>query len=142
MIAIHRATEADAGQLVTELAPLYRRPLGTKAQLASLLRKEDFILLLAAAESQVIGFLQGHLLDRLDGERMMLIYDIEVAGNQRRKGAATALIERSLELAAEHGAKRTWLISDPQNEPARSLYIARGGTECPAVGFEFGERAN
>ncbi|MCP3973130.1 MAG: GNAT family N-acetyltransferase [bacterium] len=142
MIAIRRATAADAGQLVTGLAPLYRRPLGSETQLASALRNEDFILLLAMANAHPIGYLQGQLLDRLDGQRMMLIYDLEVAEDERRRGTATALLEHCLDLAAQHGTSRTWLISDPQNEPARSLYIARGGTEWPAVGFEFGERAN
>lgn len=132
---------ADADLVVSGLASLYRRTLGSEAQLAAVLRDQDFILLLAMADAHPVGYLQGQLLDRLDGERMMLIYDLEVAEDQRRKGAATALIERSLELAAEHGASRSWLISDPQNEPARAFYIARGASEWPAVGFEFGEQS-
>ena len=138
MIEVHRATAADAPWVATGLEGIYSRSMGNATRLATVLENPDFVLLVAQRESRTIGYLHGQLLDRLDGDRMMLIYDLEVHESEQRKGAATALLERCLELAAEQGAGRSWLVTDPDNEPARALYETRGGTEWAAMGFQFG----
>ena len=137
MIEIHRATPADARWVTTALGNIYHGEVGNETRLAAVLENPDFVLLLAKRESRTAGYLQGHVLDRLDGGRMMLIYDLTVHEAERRRGTATALLEQCFELAAKQGASRSWLVTEPGNEPARALYLTLGGVEGPAVGFQF-----
>ncbi len=140
MIAVERATEADAAAAAAHLDGIYRRAPGTAARLARALAKDDFILLLAAVNETPAGYLHAQVLDRLDGERMLLIYDLEVAPQFRRRGVATELMDEVRRIAAAAGVARSWLLTEDDNEAACRLYESLDGEPFPAVGYEWTEK--
>ncbi len=103
--------------------------------MAGMLSSDDFVLLLCIVEGRPLGFLQAELLDRLDGERMLLVYDIEVAPRDRRHGVATQLMETAHDIARQASVARCWLITETENMAARSLYESLDGDSWSAVGF-------
>src|SRR4029079_12153997 len=75
------------------------------AWLEGLLAKPHVIALVALAGGAVVGGLVAYELDKFEqARREIYIYDLAVAEAQRRRGIATALIQRLREIAAERGA--------------------------------------
>lgn len=72
------------------------------AQLSS----ECFFALVAMHAGRVVGGLAGHALRKLEQPRSELyIYDLAVTESHRRRGIATALLERVEALARDRGAR-------------------------------------
>ena len=100
------------------------------AWLESLLSDEDFIVLTAKYQGQISGGLCAYVLRKFEQRRKEIyIYDLAVAQKSRRKGVATALIDRVRDLAAQLGA---WIIvvqAEFDNDGARALYRTMGPEE-------------
>ncbi|RPI21831.1 MAG: GNAT family N-acetyltransferase, partial [Actinobacteria bacterium] len=62
-----------------------------------------------------VGFAYGHLLDRPDGRRAVLLYEVEVDPAHRRRGIATALVAAVLQHGALSDAFEVWVLADPEN---------------------------
>jgi aminoglycoside 3-N-acetyltransferase I len=97
----------------------------------SLLAKDHVIALVALAGGAVLGGLVAYELDKFEqARREIYIYDLAVAEAHRRRGIATALIERLREIAA---ARRAWVVyvqADYGDEPAIALYEKLGEREA------------
>lgn len=88
------------------------------------------ILIAAFLEGRAIGFTIGYVLDRVERTTpMVLLYEIEVASEHRRRGVARGMITKLREIAREVGAYKVWVLTDRENEAARGLYRATGGLE-------------
>jgi len=100
------------------------------AYLRALLAKPTFIALAATRGNEVVGGLAAYVLEKFEQERSEIyIYDLAVAEAHRRKGIATALIQRLQEIAAERGAYVIYVQADPPDEPAIRLYESLGTRE-------------
>lgn len=100
------------------------------AYLAELLAKNHVIALAALSDGEVVGGLFGYELDKLErARRELYIYDLAVAEPHRRRGIATALIERCREIAAERGAWVIFVQADYEDAPAVALYEKLGRRE-------------
>jgi aminoglycoside 3-N-acetyltransferase I len=100
------------------------------AYLDSLLAKEHVNALVAIAAGRVVGGLVAYELDKFEQARTEIyIYDLAVAEAHRRRGIATALIERLREIAAERGAWVIYVQADYGDEPAIALYEKLGVRE-------------
>jgi aminoglycoside 3-N-acetyltransferase I len=107
-----------------------RRPSG--AYLAKLLGSESFIALAALAGDAVIGGIAAYELAKFEQERSEIyIYDLAVRAEHRRKGVATALIEKLREIAKSRGAWVIYVQADTavEDEPAIALYTKLGTRE-------------
>ena len=135
MIQVTRASAENVEATADELANLYHRQPARGERLERVLRDPTSVVLLATLSNDSVGYLHAELVNRLDGELMVLIYDITVAADHRRNGIGTRLMEAALDLAKELGAKRCWLVTEPGNSAARGLYESLDGAEWPAVGF-------
>ena len=92
------------------------------AYLAGLLAKDHVIALVALVAEKVAGGLVAYELDKLERARSELyIYDLAVAERHRRRGIATALIDRLREIAAKCGAT-VYVQADYGDVPAIRLY--------------------
>jgi ribosomal protein S18 acetylase RimI-like enzyme len=80
-----------------------------------------------------VGFAYGHLLDRPDGRRAVLLYEVEVAPGHRRRGVATALVAAVLQHGALSDAFEVWVLADPQNAAARRLYETAAARHAPQI---------
>jgi aminoglycoside 3-N-acetyltransferase I len=89
------------------------------------------VIALAAREGgRVVGGLVAYVLDKFErARREIYIYDLAVAESHRRRGMATALIQRLRDLA---GTLEAWVIyvqADYGDEPAIALYTRLGVRE-------------
>jgi aminoglycoside 3-N-acetyltransferase I len=98
--------------------------------LRKLLGGEHFIALAALDGGAVIGGLAAYELPKFEQARSEIyIYDLAVASSHRRKGVATALINRLRSIGAARGACVIFVQADPPDEPAVALYDKLGVRE-------------
>ena len=100
------------------------------AYLTEVLAKDHVIALVAMAGEEVVGGLVAYELDKLEqARREIYIYDLAVAEGHRRRGIATALIERCRDIAAGRGAWVVYVQADYGDAPAVALYEKMGRRE-------------
>ncbi len=98
--------------------------------IADLLAGGDFIALVALLNEAVIGGLAAYELKKFEQARSEIyIYDLAVADKHRRRGTATALIERLKSIAAKRGAFVIFVQADMTDRPAIALYTKLGKRE-------------
>lgn len=130
-----RAMLALFGQAFDEPETYTGRP-PDDAYLGALLSRRDFIAIAAfAAEAgpagpAVVGGLAAYVLPKFEQARSEIyIYDLAVAEHHRRRGVATAMIERLKALAAERGAWVIYVQADHGDDAAIALYTRLGARE-------------
>lgn len=108
-----------------------------------LLADSRTLMLVAFDGDRPVGFVLAHELPRRHGDPAKLfVYEVDVAESHRRRGIATALLERLAELARARGIRTGFVLTEPDNGPANSLYRDLGAaTEAVNVlwQFEYGE---
>ena len=108
----------------------YRAAPPDDAWLSRLLASPTFVALLALDEGRVVGGLAAYALDKFEqARREVYIYDLAVAATHRRRGIATALIERLKGLARDLGAWVIFVQADYVDPPAVALYEKLGARE-------------
>ena len=125
----HAVRRLDASGIATaqEVLTRFHRSEVSAAYVKSILDNVANLLLVAEESGKVIGFLFAHWIDRLPVEqRQLFIYEIEVALEHRRKGAASALVSAALGYARARGA-RSFVFTNHSNPAATGLYRKLGG---------------
>ena len=108
----------------------YSRKRPSAAYLEKLLAKDTFIALAALVDGEIVGALAAYVLEKFEQERSeVYIYDLAVAESYRRRGIATALIERLKERARQIGAWVVFVQADYGDDPAVALYTKLGVRE-------------
>jgi len=121
---------------IAEIAPLfdaYRRFYGQvedpRAQsfLEERVAHEESVVLIARRQGAAIGFCQLYpCFASVSLTRMFVLYDLFVAPQARRCGAAAALLRAAVDYAAEVGAGQLMLQTGVTNLPAQRLYEREG----------------
>ena len=113
-----------------EDVPTYQDAVPGDDYLATLLAKPHFIALAALDGDRVVGGLAAYLLDKFERDRREIyIYDLAVAAAHRRRGIATALIARLVEIGRERRAYVIFVQADRGDAPAIKLYESLGTRE-------------
>jgi aminoglycoside 3-N-acetyltransferase I len=100
------------------------------AYLDRLLARPDIIALAAVDGPVVVGGILAYVLPKFEQERSeVYLYDLAVAASHRRRGVATALIERLKSEARAVGAYVIYVQADPPDAPAVALYDRIGRRE-------------
>lgn len=98
--------------------------------LQHLLESDSFIAIVALAGTEVIGGMAGYLLPKFEQARSeFYIYDLAVEQAHRRRGVATALIERLRQIAESRGIYVIFVQADLGDDPAIALYTRLGVRE-------------
>jgi aminoglycoside 3-N-acetyltransferase I len=85
-----------------------------------------------------VGTVFVHELPRLTrGRAMYLVYDVDVVDSHRRRGIATAMLERLAALARARGIEEGFVLTEPDNEAANRLYAKAGGVRSEVVMWDF-----
>lgn len=96
--------------------------------LRKLLLKDDFHVLVAVVNGQLIGGVTGFELPMYKQEiNEMFLYEIAVEPEYRKMGVARALIEELKNTCREKGIKEMYVGTETDNIPAMKLYKATGG---------------
>lgn len=113
-----------------EDVPTYTAAQPDDGYLTRLLSGNTFVALAAVEDGRVIGGLAAYELVKFEQARSeFYIYDLAVDAGHRRRGVATALIERLKAIAAARGAWVVFVQADPPDEPAVRLYTKLGVRE-------------
>jgi aminoglycoside 3-N-acetyltransferase I len=108
----------------------YQNAVPDDGYLRSLLAERHFIALAATAGHEVVGGLVAYVLDKFERDRRELyIYDLAVAEEHRRRGIATTLIRRLIDIARERRAYVIFVQADSDDDPAIKLYESLGTKE-------------
>jgi ribosomal protein S18 acetylase RimI-like enzyme len=108
----------------------YNRSRPTPAYLAGLLGSPNFVAVAAVEDGAVVGGLAAYVLPKFEQARSEIyIYDLAVDEPFRRRGIATALIDKVRGVAAERGAWVIFVQADPEDAPAVALYSKLGVRE-------------
>ena len=92
------------------------------------LKNQDNVLFLAFWEEKVAGFLTGHRLQRFDKRKAeVLLYEVGVRENFRKRGIGKTLIGELNNWAKEAGADEVWVLTNRSNTAAVALYQSAGG---------------
>lgn len=98
--------------------------------LQAFLAKPHVIALAATAGDEVVAGLVAYELDKFEqARREIYIYDLAVLEAFRRRGLATALINRLQAIAAERRAYVIFVQADHGDDPAIALYESLGARE-------------
>ena len=108
----------------------YRGEPPSDAYLRELLGKVHIVALVALVDGAVAGGLVAYELDKFErARREIYIYDLAVAERHRRRGVATALIERLQAIAVQRGAWVVYVQADYGDDAAIALYEKLGARE-------------
>jgi aminoglycoside 3-N-acetyltransferase I len=95
---------------------------------AALLRDERTIYVAALEGTRAVGFVYAHELLRRHGDRsMLLVYDLGVDEEHRRRGIATRLLRELESVARERGISTGFVLTEASNGAAMALYESVGG---------------
>lgn len=79
-------------------------------------------------DGEVIGFALAYKLARIDTKRfMMLLYEIEVLPEHRRKGAGKMMLDEIIQLAKDEACYKLFLMTNESNVPAMTMFEIHGG---------------
>lgn len=110
---------------VLEAAHLFDNPPVSRL-VDEFLRRDGHHLLIAYVEGEPAGFVTGVEVTHPDKAVEMLIYELGVAAEHRRRGIGRALVESMRELARDMGCRGMWVALEPDDEPATATYRAAG----------------
>ena len=128
-VALMRRVNAMFGRAFAE-PETYEGAPPAEAWLERLLGQEHVVALAAVADGEVAGGLVAYELEKFEqARREIYIYDLAVEEAWRRRGVATALINRLRELAVQRGAWVVYVQADYGDDPAIALYEGLGRRE-------------
>lgn len=108
----------------------YQRNQPDDGYLERLLSTDTFVAIAAVHGTEVVGGLAGYVLPKFEQARSeFYIYDLAVAEGHRRRGVATALIDRLRQHARERGIHVIFVQADYGDDPAIALYTKLGVRE-------------
>jgi aminoglycoside 3-N-acetyltransferase I len=98
--------------------------------LAALLSRPNIVVIVAVEEGVVVGGLVTYELEKFESRTSeFYIYDLAVEERRRRRGIATACIQRLQAIAAERGAWAIFVQADRDDDDAIALYQKLGRRE-------------
>lgn len=93
------------------------------------LRQGNHHLCIAYVDDEPAGFVSGVEITHPDKGTEMLLYELGVDEDFRRKGIGRALVVALREQAQARGCTGVWVAVDDDNDPALSLYRSLGPDE-------------
>ena len=118
--------------VAAEAADLFDHPLDPGAT-ESFLADERHHLLIGYLDDQPAGFVTAvELLHPDKPQPEMFLYELGVADEYRRRGVATALMQRLVQLCHERGCGEMFVLTDEDNAAGQATYRKAGGKPEPA----------
>jgi ribosomal protein S18 acetylase RimI-like enzyme len=93
------------------------------------LRQPNHHLCIAYIDDEAVGFVSGVEITHPDKGTEMLMYELGVDDEYRRRGIGRSLVVALRDLARARGCSGVWVAVDDDNEPALAMYRALGPDE-------------
>lgn len=123
-----RALEPGDGPTIVAAGRLFDAPPNLAAS-ERFLATPGHHLLMDFEGDRATGFVSGVELTHPDKGTEMFLYELAVDEPYRRRGIATALVNRLLEVARAHGCYGMWVLTDHDNDAALATYRTTGTTD-------------
>jgi ribosomal protein S18 acetylase RimI-like enzyme len=91
------------------------------------------ILLVAERAGRIVGFASGTVLDHPDKPPGLFVQEVGVNPDARRRGIGGALVLALRAEGRKQGCTTSWVLTEPDNTPARALYTGTGGVQTVGV---------
>lgn len=95
------------------------------------------ILIVAIDGDLVVGQIVAILHRHLDAPLDLFIENLGVAPDWQRRGIARTLLAKAFKAGAELGAVSAWVLTEPNNHPAKALYEGLETGPEPTVMYSF-----
>lgn len=119
--------EAGSEEIAAEVVGVFKSERASPEHMRRFLANAANVLFAALKDGLPVGFLLAHKLERLDNKlSSVLVYEVEVAEEHRRKGVATGMIQALQRTCAMDRSGDMWLICDDTNAAALALYRSTG----------------
>ena len=125
-VIYHRLTRETA-HLLAE-AKVFDHPVRTD-QLAAFVKDTGHEMVFAMVSGRVVGMASGTILLHPDKAPAFFVMEVGVPDDWQRRGIATELTARLIDLARARGCEGIWLATESDNAPARGLYRKLGARE-------------
>jgi ribosomal protein S18 acetylase RimI-like enzyme len=126
-VVIRRLKVGDES-VARQAVEVFKASRPSKGHLANFLANKDNYFYIAEVDEKPVGFLLAYKLERCDGEQpMMLLYEIEVLSDCRRRGIAKSLISEVKWVCQREQFMKAFVITSEKNAPAMGLYESTGG---------------
>lgn len=123
-----RKIERGEDDLVLQAAHLFDEPPKPEA-VRRFLESETHHIFIAFEGEVPAGFVTGVEMTHPDKGTEMLLYELGVDEQFRRRGTATALVEALKSLSKERGCYGIWVLTDSDNDAALATYRKAGGVD-------------
>jgi GNAT superfamily N-acetyltransferase len=130
---IRRLRPGDEATL-QDVCRRYKTRVPSDHEAARALGLDDVHIWIAEVDAELVGFAYAHELQRIDGDTMVFLYELEVDERFRRRGLGRALVEQAKTLAA---GRRAFVLTGLDNEPAQRTYAAVGGVATTELVYRF-----
>lgn len=118
-----RMTAIDVGVARAAIGDIHQRAPIEERALAAFLADPDCYLFVSVVGEEVVGSLNGYRLHNASTSRpQLLLYEIDVKGQWRRRGVGTALVTAFMAEARACGAFEVWVVANEANHAAMGLY--------------------
>lgn len=131
MVEVRRLRPGDAGLLARVAEDVFDAPIDP-GRLATFLAAPNQLLIVAIADGLVIGQIAAVIVHRPDAPDELYIDNLGVAPAWKRRGIGTRLLDAAFALARAAGCDQAWVLTEPDNGPARAFYAARGAESIDA----------
>jgi ribosomal protein S18 acetylase RimI-like enzyme len=123
-----RRLRAGDEALLQELCRRFKERVPTEEESHRFLARQDIATFVWLEGADPVGFAYGYLLLRIDGDRSVFFYELDVAEPHRRRGIGRALAEEMRAVAQSVGATKMWVETDEENEAAKRTYASAGAS--------------
>lgn len=105
-------------------------------RLADYLADPTRLLVIALEDQTVVGQCAASLMRHVDKADELYIDNLGVAPSFQRQGLGRGLVAAALAWGRKHGCAVAWVLTEPDNAPARGLYASAGAAASDAVMYE------
>jgi GNAT superfamily N-acetyltransferase len=130
---IRRLRRGDE-QTLQEVCDRYKSRVPTDDEAKRVLGLDGVHIWIAEVDGELAGFAYAHELQRIDGDTMVFLYELEVDERFRRRGLGHTLVEQAKTLAA---GRRAFVLTGLDNEPGQRTYASVGGVATTELVYHF-----
>jgi len=95
-------------------------------RLHAYLSNRSNFLIVASENGDPVGFAVAYCLLRVDGRRMMCLYEVAVAPPWQRRGVGRAMVDVLVAWCRRNRVSKMWVITSRSNVAAARLYASTG----------------